>query len=107
GAERTHLLALWVGAGASKRAWAVEQLIARVGEYAQRRFRCGKRPAKFLKLLESNLDALSALAGFDPLSADAHWDTLPTHTLRFAELLAKIYASRFGIGEILFSFTSS
>ena len=50
------------------------------------------RSAEFVDLLASNLDPLSQLAGFDPSSLPA-WHALPTHTLRFAEILAKIYAS--------------
>ena len=51
------------------------------------------RSPEFVKLLTANLDPLSRLAGFDPGSATDSWHALPTHTLRFAEVLAKIYAS--------------
>jgi hypothetical protein len=103
-ADRTHLLALWVGPAAAKYAWAVSQLIARIEPYARQRHKCGRRSPEFVKLLASNLDPLSQLAGFDLTSAN--WHALPTHTLRFAEVLAKIYASDFSIGEILFLFTA-
>jgi len=46
----------------------------------------------------------SRLAGFDFFHSAATWDALPTHTLRFAEVLSKIYASNFGIGELLYLF---
>ena len=45
-------------------------------------------------------------AGFDPTSATDNWHALPTHTLRFAEVLAKIYASKFSIGELVYLFTA-
>jgi Tc toxin complex TcA C-terminal TcB-binding domain len=105
GADRTHLLALWVGPAAAKWGWAVEQLLHGVQHHARRRFGC-ERPPELIKLLRDNLDPLSALAGFDPATAADTWHTLPTHTLRFAEVLAKIASSNFGVGEILFLFTA-
>ena len=106
GAERTALLALWVGTSASKWNWAVQHLLDRVQHYARMRHRCGTRPAHFIKLLEENLDPLSRLSGFDPIQPADTWHALPTHTLRFAEVLSKIYASDFSVGEILYLFTS-
>ncbi|GHO98831.1 hypothetical protein KSF_088790 [Reticulibacter mediterranei] len=106
GADRTHLLALWVGPGADKWTWAVQQLLDRVQHYARMRHQCGPRPAHFIKLLAENLDPLSQLSGFDPNQPADTWHALPTHTLRFAEVLSKIYASDFSVGEILFLFTA-
>ena len=74
-------------------------------QFAQRRHECKHRSAEFVDLLTSKLDALSKLAGFDPASATDNWHALPTHTLRFAELLAKLTASRFEIAEVLYLFT--
>ena len=105
-ADRTHLLALWVGAAAAQWPWAVRQLIARVEQHAQRRHGCGRRTPEFVKLLVDNLDPLSRLAGFDPDSATDSWHAAPTHTLRFADVLAKIYASDFTVGELLYLFTA-
>ena len=105
-ADRTQLLALWAGPTAAKWPWAVRQLIARVEQQAQRRHDCQRRPAEFVKLLMANLDPLSRLAGFDPASATGSWHALPTHTLRFAEVLAKIYASDFSVGELIYLFTA-
>ncbi|MGP0082048.1 MAG: neuraminidase-like domain-containing protein, partial [Steroidobacteraceae bacterium] len=103
GAERTALLALWAGPGAAKWDWALHQLLHGVAHHACRH---EHRSPEFIKLLVSNLDPLSRLAGFNPsISSDA-WDALPTHTLRFAEVLAKIYASSFGVGELLYLFTA-
>jgi hypothetical protein len=104
GAERTHLLALWVGPAAAKWSWAVERLIHHVEHHAHRHHQAHRRGAEFLKLLAENLDALSKLAGFDPSTST--WWQLPTHTLRFAEVLAKIYASRFGVGELILILTA-
>lgn len=106
GADRTHLLALWVGESASKWSWAVEHLLDQIQHYARARHHCGCRGREFIKVLAENLDPLSRLAGFDPTLATDTWHTHPTHTLRFAEVLAKIYASEFGVGEILFLFTT-
>lgn len=104
GAERLHLLAFWA-AGSSHADWAVEQLLYAIQQYAMHRFHCGCRPPESLRLLRENLDDLSRLAGFDPDSTADHWRAHPTHTLRFAEILAKIYASDFEVGELLFLFT--
>jgi hypothetical protein len=106
GAERTHLLALWVGPAARRWAWAIDELLDQIQPYAVTRHGCGCRPADFIKLLAENLDPLSRLAGFDPDRATDTWHAAPTHTLRFAEVLAKIYASDFGIGEMLYLFTA-
>ncbi|BCL79066.1 insecticidal toxin complex protein [Ktedonobacteria bacterium brp13] len=105
GADRTHLLALWVGTSAGKWTWAVQHLLDRIQHYARMRHQCGSRPAHFIKLLAENLDQLSSLAGFDTDRPADTWHALPTHTLRFAEVLSKIYASDFSVGEILFLFT--
>jgi Tc toxin complex TcA C-terminal TcB-binding domain len=105
-ADRTHLLALWVGPAAAKWPWAIEQLIERIGRHAHRHHRCDRRAPEFLKLLAENLDPLSRLCGFDPTSATDNWHAQPTHTLRFAEVLSKIYASKFSIGELTYLFTA-
>ena len=94
------------GPAAAAWPWAVRQLIARVERYAQRHHRCDRRSPEFVKLLVSNLDPISRLAGFDPASATDSWHALPTHTLRFAEVLAKVYASDFSVGELLYLFTA-
>jgi hypothetical protein len=105
GADRLHLLAFWV-TGASRWDWAVEHLLNQIQQYAMTTHGCGCRKPEFIKLLFSNMDDLSALAGFDPNKPADTWHARPTHTLRFAEILAKIYASEFGVGEILFLFTN-
>jgi hypothetical protein len=105
-ADRTHLLALWVGPTAAAWPWAERQLIARVEQHARRHYDREPRPAEFIKLLTSELDRLSRLAGFDPASDTDSWHAQPTHTLRFAELLAKICASRFGVDELIYLFTA-
>lgn len=104
GAERLHLLAFWA-TGASHAGWVVDQLLHAIQHHAMQRLECACRPPEFLRLLRENLDALSRLAGFDPDSATDHWRARPTHTLRFAEILSKIYASDFEVGELLFLFT--
>lgn len=108
GADRTHLLALFAPAPPQPRkwAWAVGRLIDRIGHHARSHHHTRHRTSEFLKLLASNLDALSRLAGFDPADPGRSWHAHPTHALRFAEVLSKIYASRFSIGELIFLFTT-
>jgi hypothetical protein len=106
GAERLHLLAFWAP-GASKWDWAVEHLLYQIQQYAITTHGCDCREPEFIKLLKANLDPLSALSGFDPSNPANTWHAHPTHTLRLAEILAKIYASEFGVGELLFLFTNN
>jgi hypothetical protein len=105
-AARTQILALWVGESSAQWPWAVRQLCEGVQRHAKCRYKCDHRSADFVKMLASHLDQLSVLAGFDPTSTTAAWQALPTHTLRFAEVLAKIYASRFHTDEIFYLFTT-
>jgi hypothetical protein len=106
GEDRAQLLSLWVGPGAAHWKWAVSELLRRAQHYAKSRHHAKPQTAEFVKLLASNLDPLSRLAGFNPAIASDTWNALPTHTLRFAEVLAKIYASHFGVGELLYLFTA-
>lgn len=105
GALRTHLLAFWVP-NATKFDWALDHLLYQIQQYAIDTYHCPCRPPEFLKILRENIDPLSRLVGFDPDSPGREWHARPTHTLRMAEILAKIYASRFGVGEIFFIFTA-
>ena len=65
GADRLHILALWVGPTAKKWDWAVHQLLERVQHHARTEYHRPHRP-ELIKLLRENLDPLSVLAGFDP-----------------------------------------
>ena len=105
---RTHLLALWVDptVAPAQWSWAVRQLITRVEQHAQRRHGGDRRTPEVVKILTANLDPLSRLAGFDPDSATGSWHAYPTNTLRFAEVLSKVYASRFTVGELIYLFTA-
>jgi hypothetical protein len=105
GADRLHLLAFWVPE-AAKRNWAVDHLLYQIQQYALNTYHCSCREPEFIKLLKENLDPISALAGFNPSNPTDTWHTQPTHTLRLAEILAKIYASEFRVGELRFLFTS-
>ena len=105
-ADRTHILALWVGPSAKKWGWAVRELCEKIVLSARRHSRCEHRPGDFAAMLASHVDPLSKLAGFDPSSATDNWHALPTHTLRLAEVLAKITQSRFHIAELLYLFTA-
>ena len=105
-ADRTYLLALWVGPAAGKWDWAVGQLLEGTERHAERRHELDGRRPEAERIREANLDPLSQLAGFDPSSATDSWHAVPTHTLRFAEVLAKIYASDFSVGELIYLFTA-
>ncbi|HEV3076950.1 MAG TPA: neuraminidase-like domain-containing protein, partial [Thermoanaerobaculia bacterium] len=106
GADRTHLLALWVGPAAAKWDWALALLLDRIEDYAEARHGSLCTGADFIKLIAENLDPLSRLAGFDPATPTDTWHARPASTLRFVEVLSKIYASDFTVGEILFLFTA-
>jgi hypothetical protein len=106
GADRTQMLALWVGESAAQWPWAVRQLIDGVERLARCGSRCEHRSPEFARWMESNLDDLSGLAGFDPASATDTWQSVPTHTLRFAEVLAKIFGSYYKHDELFYLFTT-
>ena len=89
-ADRTQILALWVGPTAKKWGWAIRELCDKVVLFARRRGGCKHRAGDFASTLASHLDALSKLAGFDPASTTDNWHALPTHTLRLAEILTKV-----------------
>lgn len=106
GVDRVPLLALWVGPTDPNWPWALEQLLKAVDPYARSHHHCERRSPEFLKLLRDNLDPLSQLAGFDPTIAILSWSANPCSTLRFVEVLCKLYASNFGIGEILYLYSA-
>lgn len=111
GATRTRLLGLWSAGPASSFDWAVAHLLGRVEDRAEREHAPGRRPGshhrhrppEFMKILRQNLDSLALLSGFD--AAAARWNAQPTSTLRFTEILAKIYGSSFTTGELLYLFS--
>ncbi|MQA29779.1 MAG: insecticidal toxin complex protein [Luteitalea sp.] len=111
GANRTRLLALWAAGPAASFEWAVEHLLGRIEDRAEREHAPGRRPGshhrhrppEFIKILRDNLDTVSVLTGFDP--GTTPWHDAPTGTLRFAEILAKIYGSFFTTGELLYLFS--
>ena len=110
GAARTHILALWVGSGVKKWSWAVAQLLEGVEFFAKSHYD-GMRPRGDLgSQIAGNIDALSGLANFNPgsssSSANDTWNSTPACTLRFAEVLAKMCASEFRIGELLYLFNA-
>ena len=105
-ADRTQILALWVGPTAKKWGWAIRELCDKVVLFARRRG-CEHRADDFAGTLASHLDAFSKLAGFDPGSATDNWHALPTHTLRLAEILAKVVESRFRVAELVYLFTAA
>ena len=105
-ADRTQILALWVGESAAQWSWAVSKLVEGVERRARRGHDCSHRASNFARILELNLDAFSVVAGFDPTSSTDTWQQKPTHTLRFAEVLSKLYASRFDLDEVFYLFTT-
>ena len=104
GADRTHLLALWAGSTAKMWSWAKRQLLEGVEAHARARYGCER---KQIELMADNLDAVSRLAGFNPVAPSTDiWNSNPGCTLRFAEVLAKMCASDFKIGELLYLFNA-
>jgi hypothetical protein len=111
GATRTRLLGLWTQAPAASADWALDHLLGRIEDRAEREHAPGRRPGnhrrhrppEFLKILRDNLEQLSVLGGFDPASTP--WHAQPTSTLRFTEILAKIYGSSFTTGDLLYLFS--
>jgi hypothetical protein len=110
GADRTHLLALWVGSGAKKWNWAKHRLLEGVEAHAQARYGCPREREEQIAHMADHLDELSRLAGFNPPTATNPstdvWNSSPGCTLRFAEVLAKMCASEFRIGELLYLFNA-
>ncbi|KAJ4154955.1 hypothetical protein LMH87_000225 [Akanthomyces muscarius] len=101
---RTTLLSIWSGNGTDTDGfqWAVEAIFSGIEKHAVQHYKCPKRFASWKKLIASNLDALAELAGF----VESKWYSTPTCTIRFVEILTKLYASNFTVGEILFLFTT-
>lgn len=81
---------------------AVKALLESIEERAIRHYYCEKRSAAWHKITAANLDSLAALTGF----VQDTWYSKPTCTIRFIEILTKLYASPFTVGEILFLFTT-
>ena len=110
GVARTALLALWVTpASGAQWDWALAELLRRLPDYARARHgvRDQEDEPRLLKVLAGNLDPLSQLAGFDPATPTDTWHYTPTRTLRFVEVLAKLYASPFTVGGVQFLFTAA
>lgn len=97
--------AIWRGKGPGSAEWdlAVEIFLEKIQEYAKARYGCRPREVGFREDMKDNLHQLSLLARF----ADTDkWHAQPTRTIRFTEVLAKIYAPEFTVGEIRFLFTA-
>jgi hypothetical protein len=103
GADRSQLLALWVGTGTKGWNWAVARLLDGIQQYARRMF--GRAEPVLEGRLAERLDALSRLAGFNPGTVDT-WNSDPARTLRFAEVLAKILASGVKPSALLYLFNA-
>lgn len=103
--QRVNLLALWVGQEKApyEWKWAIRSFLDSIEWYTEKVHRCPPPTAEFKRILAENFERLSKLAGF---TTDRPWNASPTCTLRFAEILAKICASEFTVGEILFLFTN-
>jgi hypothetical protein len=103
GVTRTRILGLWPGSSGTPTDWAIDALLRHLGTFSRRYFDCCERESSFIKVLRDNLAQLSPLLGF----SNAHpWYANPTSTIRFAEVLAKLYASSFSVGDIIFLFTN-
>ena len=107
-AQLIPLLALWTDDAEPAAVDRVtHHLLEHIVRRAQVRHGCRPHAPEFIKLLAENLQPLARLAGFGPKTSADSWQALPTHTLRFAEVLIKICASDWGVGEILYLFTNT
>jgi hypothetical protein len=106
GADRTKILSIWANppANSTARTWAINKFLSCIAFHSRKLYECVERGPEFAKILAENLDQLSYLAGF---TATNPWFSSPTCTIRFAEILAKLYASNFTVGEIVFLFTTN
>ena len=109
GLTRTQLLQLRVPDAtdpptAQKFDWALDALLDAISVYVARETGQPPLPPHVLKLIRDNIDALSALAGFDPATDGLRFTNGWPHLLRFAELLGKIHASPFTVPQLLFLF---
>ncbi|WP_344927701.1 neuraminidase-like domain-containing protein [Streptosporangium carneum] len=105
--ERMPLLALWAeDASEQERSRAVGLLLDGVEESAGRADPDLETTPELIKIIGENLDALSRLSGFDPAVPSDSWRARPAATLRFAEVLLKVYLSPFTVGELLFLLTA-
>ncbi|KUJ20811.1 uncharacterized protein LY89DRAFT_455463 [Mollisia scopiformis] len=97
------LLSLWAlpAMQSVERDHAIDFFLHRIQDYSKSCHACKDRPTGFQKALKDNLRALSLLAGF---TDEDPWYAKPTCTIRFAEILAKIYASNLSVGETIFLF---
>ncbi|KAJ6785334.1 hypothetical protein PWT90_02601 [Aphanocladium album] len=103
--KRTCLLAIWSGEAptTSEVKWAFNTIIQGVNRGARATYNCPARSAEWERVLTENFESIALLSGFDK---DHKWNSNPTSTIRFMEILSKIYASEFTIGEIIFIFTT-
>ncbi len=106
GADRTQLLGLWAVPRAGSWEWARDTLLERLEDYAEAHHGRTRRGAEFRKLIADNLGSLARLAGFDLDTPSDTWHARPAATLRFAEVLSKLYASNVTAGELIFLFTA-
>ena len=112
--NQTHLLALWkdqtwINSSNENKAlweWAIQCFLEKVQDYAIKTFQADFRPDGFTELLKENLNPLAVLVGFDNSVPAQQWNFCPTHTIRFAEFIAKFYASDFTFGELMWLFTN-
>ncbi|KAF2395546.1 hypothetical protein EJ06DRAFT_534894 [Trichodelitschia bisporula] len=103
--HRGAMLTLWTTPAKQSAEWdqVEDLLLERVEVYAKTRYACRPRQPSFCKDLKDNLAQLSLLAGF----VGSDWFAKPTSTIRFVEVLAKIYASEFTVGEVVFLFSNA
>ena len=78
------------------------KLIDSIPRLAAARHRTPRRGPEIIKLLAGNLDTISRLAGFNPDVTTDSWHARPACTLCFAEILVRIYASEFSVGDLLY-----
>jgi Tc toxin complex TcA C-terminal TcB-binding domain len=96
--DETGLLSLF--GGADPPIYPLKPIVV----YSKTHYHCATRSSSVETDLQTHLSELSILAGFTERDS---WHANPTSTLRFSEILAKIYASEFTVGQILSVFSGS
>jgi hypothetical protein len=103
--ERVKVLSLWAGSAASdaQREWAITAFLEGVKNHTTKKFNCPPWTGEFEENLTSHLGDISVLSGFGSLEG---WRSTPLCTLRMAEILSKLGASPFTIGQVLSIYTN-
>jgi hypothetical protein len=102
--KKVWLLDLWTtDTSSTEFKQAAQKLLVHIERNAQKHYKHANRRTEGQWLHLNAAKRLARLVGFpDTMS----WYANPASTLRFAEVLVKVYQSKFSVGELLFIFTN-